>query len=269
MSYTSLMVYVDQELERVRLAADLAGRLRARLIGIAARPTMPVVTGEDAAIDATLFQEQEVAARQHLDKAGELFRATAGSAPAALEWRSAPDFPDRFVVRESRAADLVVIGQTSAKLPGWLDPGGFLLRAGRPILVVPTAVASLGPRRVVVAWKETREARRALADAVPILQLAESILVVEVCDWGAEDGVLHRLRDVSRFLTQHRVANVTERVLLQAAIAGDVLTRFAQEVQADLIVAGAYGHSRLGEWMFGGVTLDLLTRSQICCMFSH
>jgi hypothetical protein len=84
---------------------------------------------------------------------------------------------------------------------------------------------------------------------VPILQLAESILVVEVCDWGAEDSVLHRVKDVSRFLIQHRVANVTERVLLQAAIAGDVLIRFAQEVQADLIVAGAYGHSRLGEWM--------------------
>jgi nucleotide-binding universal stress UspA family protein len=122
---------------------------------------------------------------------------------------------------------------------------------------------------VIVAWKDTREARRALADAVPILQLAESILVVEVCDWGAEDSVLHRLKDVSRFLTQHRIANVTERVLLQAAIAGDVLIRFAQEVQADLIVAGAYGHSRLGEWMFGGVTGDLLTKSQICCLFSH
>jgi nucleotide-binding universal stress UspA family protein len=99
--------------------------------------------------------------------------------------------------------------------------------------------------------------------------LAESILVVEVCDWGSEASALHRLKDVSRFLTQHRIANVAERVLLQAAIAGDVLTQFAQEVQADLIVAGAYGHSRLGEWMFGGVTHDLLTKSQICCIFSH
>src|SRR5512137_2283503 len=98
MSYTSLMVYVDEELPRVRLAADLAGRMKARLIGIAACPTMPVVTGEDAAIDATLFQEEEAAARQRLDKAGELFRAAAGSVPAALEWRSAPDFPDKFVV---------------------------------------------------------------------------------------------------------------------------------------------------------------------------
>ena len=80
---------------------------------------------------------------------------------------------------------------------------------------------------------------------------------------------MHRLKDVSGFLIHHGITNVTERVLPDAAIAGDVLVRFAQDTQADLIVAGAYGHSRLGEWMFGGVTRDLLTKSPICCLFSH
>jgi nucleotide-binding universal stress UspA family protein len=269
MACASLMVYVEPGPDRIKLAADLAERLHARLIGIAAQPPMPVVTGEDAAIDSVLFAEEEVAARAFLDKAGKRFRAIAGTAPAAVEWRSAPDFPDHFIIRESRAADLVIIGQTSTGLRRPLDPGGFLLRAGRPVLVVPTAITSIGPRRVVVAWKDTRESRRAISDALPILQLAESIFLVEVCEWGEEKRAMHSLKDVTRFLAQHRITNVTERVLPDAAIAGDVLVRFAQDSQADLIVAGAYGHSRLGEWMFGGVTRDLLSKSPICCLFSH
>jgi nucleotide-binding universal stress UspA family protein len=269
MSYASLMIYVEQNTQHIKLAADLAGRCKARLIGIAAHPPMPVVTGEDAPIDSVLFEQEEVNARAMLEKEGERFRAIAGSAPAAVEWRSAPGFPDDFIVRESRAADLIVVGRDSTRLHRSLDVGGFLLRAGRPVLVVPHAVDSVGPRRAIVAWKDTREARRALSDALPILRLAESILLVEVCEWGAEDVALRRLKDVSRFLAQHRIVAVTERVLPNAAIAGDVLVRFAQEAQADLIVAGAYGHSRLGEWMFGGVTRDLLNKSQICCLFSN
>jgi nucleotide-binding universal stress UspA family protein len=269
MSYASLMIYVEQETQHIKLAADLAGRCKARLIGVAAHPPMPVVTGEQAPIDSVLFAQEEASARALLDKAGERFRAIAGVGSTAVEWRSAPDFPDNFVVRESRSADLVIVGRAPTRLRRSLDVEGFLFRAGRPVLVVPSAVDSVGPRRAIVAWKDTREARRAVSDAVPILRLADSILLVEVCDWGAEDRALQRLKDVSRFLAQHRIAAVTERVLPDAAIAGDVLVRFAQEAQADLIVAGAYGHSRLGEWMFGGVTRDLLTKSQICCLFSH
>lgn len=269
MSYATLMVYVELELERrIKLAADLAGRLQARLIGIAARSAMPVVTGEDAAIDATLFAEEEVQAHAFLDKAGERFRAIVGNGPTAVEWRAAPDFPNNFVIRESRAADLIIVGQSST-LPHPLDVGGFLLRAGRAVLVVPNALASLAARHAVVAWKDTREARRVLCDALPLLRLAENVVLVEVCEWGAEDKALHRLKDVSSFLSHHGITNVTERVLPDAAIAGDVLVRFAQDTQADLIVVGAYGHSRLGEWMFGGVTCDLLTKSPICCLFSH
>ena len=267
MSYATLMVYVEDEPGHVRLAADLAKRFQARLIGIAACPPMPVVTGDDAPIDAILFAEEEVAMRASLDKTGERFRAIVGDGPV-VEWRSAPDFPNKFVIRESRAADLVVVGQTSTRSHP-LDVGSLLLRAGRPVPVVPTAGASLGPRRAVVAWKDTREVRRVLCDALPMLQLAQSIFLVEICDWGEEDQALLRLKDVSGFLAHHGITNVTERILQHAAIAGDVLVQFAQETQADLIVAGAYGHSRLGEWIFGGVTRELLTRCPVCCLFSH
>jgi nucleotide-binding universal stress UspA family protein len=121
----------------------------------------------------------------------------------------------------------------------------------------------------VVAWKDTRESRRAIRDALPFLRLAESVFLVEVAAWGADANALPRLKDVGRFLAQHEIRNVTERVLPDEPIAADVLLRFAQEQSADLIVSGAYGHSRLGEWIFGGVTRELLSRSPVCCLFSH
>lgn len=282
MSYASLMVYVEGESERIRLAVDLAARFQASLVGVAARAPVPVVTGEDAAIDVGLLERENADVRSFLDKAGEQFRIVTytcqtplerrfgtGKAKLSFEWRSAPDFPNDFVAREARAADLVIVGQTSTTPYRSLDVGSLLLNAGRPVLVVPGVVSSLPSRRAVVAWKDTREARRAVHDAMPFLRAAENVFLVEVCEWGAEARALQHLKDVGRFLAHHHITNVTERVLPDEPIAGDVLLRFVRDENADLIVSGAYGHSRLGEWIFGGVTRELLTKSPVCCLFSH
>ncbi len=269
MSYVSIMVYCDGESERIRLAIELAERFKARLIGVAARAPIPVVTGEDAAIDAALLQQENAAVRAFLDKAGEQFRAVAGKCETPIEWRSAPDIPNDFVAREARAADLVIVGQTPTADHRSLAVGSLLLKAGRPVLVAPRALASLPARHAVVAWKDTREARRAVRDALPFLHRTENVALVAVCEWGAEATALRQLKDVARFLAQHHITNVTERVLPDEPVAGDVLLRFVGDERADLLVAGAYGHSRLGEWIFGGVTRDLLTKSSVCCLFSH
>jgi nucleotide-binding universal stress UspA family protein len=269
MSYAALMVYVENEPRRVRLATDLARRFQASLIGIAARASMPVVTGEDAGIDVALMDQEDAGIRAFLHKAGEEFRSTTADCQIAVEWRSAESSPNDFVAREARSADLLIVGQTAAAAYRSLETGSLLLNAGRPVLVVPKDVASLAVRHVVVAWNDTRESRRAIRDALPFLRLAESVFLVEVVAWGAEANALPRLKDVGRFLAQHQIKNVTERVLPDEPIAGDVLLRFAQEQSAGLIVSGAYGHSRLGEWIFGGVTRELLNRSTVCCLFSH
>ena len=104
MSYATLMVYVEEESGHIGLAATLAERLQARLIGVAACPPMPVVTGEDAPIDSILFAQEEVAMRASLDKTGEQFRSIVGDGTVAVDWRCAPDFPSKFVIREARAA---------------------------------------------------------------------------------------------------------------------------------------------------------------------
>ena len=102
---------------------------------------------------------------------GKKFR-TQGQHLKQVEWRTALELPYELVSREARAADLIIVGarHTGGNMQDLADPGVILLRAGRPVLVVPDTVAPLQLRRVVVAWKDTRECRRAVRDALPFLQ---------------------------------------------------------------------------------------------------
>jgi nucleotide-binding universal stress UspA family protein len=134
---------------------------------------------------------------------------------------------------------------------------------------VPPTVERLSARRVVIAWKETRECRRAVRDALPFLQAAEQVLLLEVCERGCEEEAETRLADVTSYLVRHRIAVGAKAYLHPRGSTAARLLGFADDEQADLLVAGGYGHSRLGEWIFGGVTRELLEKSQICCLLSH
>src|SRR6516165_8739422 len=124
-------------------------------------------------------------------------------------------------------------------------------------------------RRIVVAWKDSREARRAVRDALPFLKRAKEATIVTACEHGTETQAIKHIEDVENYLARHKVI-VGEKAFLhtEQSIATELL-RFAKEEKADLIVAGGYGHSRLGEWALGGVTRELLSKSALCCLFSH
>jgi nucleotide-binding universal stress UspA family protein len=102
-----------------------------------------------------------------------------------------------------------------------------------------------------------------------MLQRAGEVMVAEVAETAPEEVAEKGLDDVANYLKRHGVG-VTAKVFLRrdGTIASEII-RFAQREKSDLLVAGAYGHSRLGEWVFGGVTRDLLERSPICCLFAH
>lgn len=142
----------------------------------------------------------------------------------------------------------------------------------RPVLVGPRGVNPLEAKRALVAWKDTREARRAIRDALPLLHKAKEVMVVEIAESGRSIEVADaqsRLRDVVAYLKRHQITVVADRVRPNEGTVGNAVLRIAQEQSFDLIVAGAYGHSRLGEWLFGGVTQELLTSSPVCCLLSH
>jgi nucleotide-binding universal stress UspA family protein len=266
------MVHVDPASPsdgRVRLAAGLANQFDATLIGIAAKAVPPIVL-EGLVVEAQLADEEYEDLRGTLAREEGTFRKSAEGAKA-LEWRSAVDLPTEFVAREARAADLIIIGreQASSNLYESLDPAGLILRAGRPVLTVPQGVATLDTTSVLVAWKNTREARRAVREALPLLQKAGRVLVAEVIESGDGESVRKGLLDVAAYLARHRVKASAQAIPQGEGSAPDALIRFFADNHVGLIVAGAYGHSRLGEWIFGGVTRGLLKGSSVPCLWSH
>lgn len=274
MSFASLMVHVEVEAKsdaRVRLAAEMADRFASGLIGISAC-VLPPYPAEGAYFVTREFIEQE---RQDmlaaLERTEACFLASAGAKQSKLEWRSAIDLPETFIVSQARSADLVIMGRapTPMDICRSLDPGATVLRVGRPMLVVPPGVDTLKAERILIGWKDSREARRALRDSLPLLHEAKSVAIVEVCDDSTEALAQRHVEDVARYLMRHRIS--IGSAMASAAKHGvfDDLVNLARVEGADLIVTGAYGHSRLGEWIFGGVTQQLLASSPLCCFMSN
>jgi nucleotide-binding universal stress UspA family protein len=187
-----------------------------------------------------------------------------------VEWRQAMATPSAFICEQGRAADLVIVGRQGPDdaTPGDLaaSPGDLVMQCGRPVLIVPPTSHGRSMERVLVAWKNTREARRAVWDSLPLLARAEEVLVVAVGAESQKAGVV----DVVTHLARHGIA--AEPLLRTRQDSGDTadeLLELAEDWEADLVVCGAYGHSRLREWIFGGVTRDMLNRSPVPCLMSH
>jgi nucleotide-binding universal stress UspA family protein len=271
-SFATMMVHVDVEPisdARIRLAARLADRFASTLIGISAC-ILPPYPAEGAYFVIQEFVEQErrgiVASLKGAEAA---FRAAAASNHVKLEWRSEIALPDDYVVSEARAADLLIVGrQSSRDVCRSLDSGAAVLRTGRPILAVPRGIDVPKAERIVIGWKESREARRALQDSLPLLHEAKSVSIAAVCDEDTEALTRRQIEDVVQYLARHRISATAITSRPKGSIASE-LVHLAQAENADLIITGAYGHSRLGEWMFGGVTRDLLTSSPICCLLAN
>lgn len=182
--------------------------------------------------------------------------------------------PPSIAAMHGRYSDLTVV--TAATEDGLDAPvidrffSTLLLESGRPVLVVPPKLrAPQSPRHVVVAWQPTREATRALHDAMPLLHAAESIDVLEVDPVGGEHGDGPTGSDIATHLARHglkvRVV-VHQRRSESVAVA---LSNHVEQAGAGLLVAGGYGHSRIREWVLGGVTRELLRSASVPVLFSH
>ncbi len=271
MAYATMMVNYGLEGSpdaRLRLAKSLADRFHATLIGVAGRGITPVVV-EGVLVPAQLSAAEYKELQESLaDRQARFVKATQGCVKPS-EWRSAVEPPTVFLGREARCADIILVEQhgETGNLYQSLDPAGLILNAGRPILTIPGKVSDLGAKTVVVGWKDTREARRAVQDSLPFLHEAERVLVAGVREDDAEDT--HGIEDVCGYLGRHRIKAHPRTISAAESNPAEELIRVAQAEGADLIVAGAYGRSRVGEWIFGGVTRDLLRTSPFCCLFSH
>ncbi|GLR88960.1 universal stress protein [Bradyrhizobium iriomotense] len=277
MTYATVMVSLalgQPNEARLQVAGELAERFEAAIVGVAAAQFAPPLYFTDGAEAQRLVDRGEASVRQRLSELEGQFRAATRNRGGHVEWRGAVDFPARYALQQARCADIIVSGGPS---PAFSDafslasPKDLVMQAGRPLLVVPDGIQWLDLRSVLVAWKDTPEARRAVADSLPLLRKAREITVVAIPE--PEDdrpAVLGSVTDVIAWLTRHGVtatARVSEAGRNETA--ADHLGRVAADVGAALIVAGAYGHSRFRELVLGGVTQFLLTQSTRCVLLSH
>jgi nucleotide-binding universal stress UspA family protein len=179
--------------------------------------------------------------------------------------------PAPAIAAASRAADLIVAGGSPRKMhdPYMVcDAAELAITSGRPVLVAPPTAPPLQAKRILLAWKDTREARRALSDAMPFLERADWVAVAAVCPERDAEQLRLEVDDVAGAL-RRRGIKAEGKVVQHAHPDGFEILRQAGVEGADLIVCGAYGHSRLGEWVFGGVTADLLSQDQAYLLLSH
>lgn len=275
MTFKSIMVCVDldeQSEVRIGAAAELANQFDAALIGVAGWPLRK--SGSLAHSDTEYPPTEEylqVKIAEELERLGEIFRRCAGSAPRSIEWRSSPHFPNEVIAAQARAADLVIIGRDRLRGDAFhtFAPGAVILACGRPVLVLPSGINKLRASRVLIAWKDTREARRAVSDALPLLKNAENVTIAAIGPQDIEAQLREQVDDVANYLQRHGVRMGAKVATSTREADAHVLLRLADERKADLIVAGAYGRSRLSEWIFGGVTRSLLTGSKVPILFAN
>jgi nucleotide-binding universal stress UspA family protein len=276
MTYKTLLVHIDDSTHsgsRIALAFDLARRWDAHLIGlyvVCQDLLRPIFKGHES------LRPVELEARyaEHRQKAEDTFLAAAERAALSVEWRAPPGPALEVATLHARHADLLVLGQEDPKDPAaYVERnfvGNLVLGAGRPALVIPYAgtVRTLG-ENILIAWDGSREAARAVADALPLLKKARFVGVDIVQHTGqhanAPEGI-----DVAAWLDAHGVhASFSTTPHHIGTGTGATLLNRASDLHVDLLVAGAYGHSRARERVFGGVTRTMLESMTVPVLMGH
>jgi nucleotide-binding universal stress UspA family protein len=217
---------------------------------------------------------QVVRAAERADAVEARFRQELQDRAVDGDWRVVDKADLEELAQLAKSADLIVLGQypgTDSDGPTWLRPDDLMIDSGRPVLIVPYAgaFANVGGR-VLVAWDGTREANRALHDALPLLGAAQAVTVMHI---GTHQADLDRdrpwLERVVSHLGRHGIKAQPEESPAADIAIGDVLLSRAADLGADMLVAGAYHHSPLRERLLGGVSRALLDHMTVPVLMSH
>lgn len=280
MGYKTILVHLDRgarSAQRLELAFGLAGRFDAHLVGLFALSAFYVPSSARADAGAQIIEMQHRFRAEAARDAEAVFRAaTTRNTGVKAEWRTSGQDALEVVRLSARYSDLVIIGQRErgAEEDAGLAPEyveEVVLSAGRPVLLIPYAgrFAGIG-KRVLVAWNGAREAARAVSDALPLLAGADlvKVIVFDPKERPSRHGEIPGA-DFGLFIARHGVNVTVTQQGCKGEVVGEQILSRAADMDADLIVMGAYGHSRLRELVLGGVTRTILDSMTVPVLMSH
>ena len=278
MTYKTILVHCDASQSvssRLDIAVDWARRFNAHLIALHARPPFQPPAFVESGMDLLLDDyEQNVKAGQ--GEAAAAFAKAIEGKEIASEWRAVDGPADSMLIADARYADLVIVGQNdpdaTTVLPARADlPETVALSTGRAVLVVPHLGVPKAPGgTVMLCWNASRESARAASEALPLLKTAKQVIVLIVGPTtsggadSAEPGA-----SVTAWLSRHGVKVTVQRDSSADADAGSAILSRAADHDADLIVMGVYGHSRLRELVLGGASRTLLSSMTMPVLMAH
>lgn len=277
MDYKTVLVHCDASNSaphRLSVAVELARRFNAHLVGLYARPQFqpPMLFdgGFSMAPYLSAFEKSVTADRA---AAHEAYTQAIAGADLSTEWKSVNGFVTAELVDAAHHADIVVVSQAEPNATQGIPVPQTLaddvaLASPAPVMIVPHggAPSNLG-KNVLICWKKTHEASRAVAAALPILKAAENVMVLSATT-GGQDKV-PPAAELVKWLLRHGVKATVHYASVSDEDVGQLILSHAAQKEADLVVLGIYSHSRLRERVLGGVTRTLLAETTIPLLVAH
>ena len=273
MTIKHILVHLDSQRNLVataEAACSLAAASQAHVTGFYVIPHINIPTYAESRIPSDIVKVHDEAAQVAADDAGSEFDRIAGNAGCSHDWQSVKGYADRLIIDRARYTDIVIMGQSRASKASphtVAVENHVIMGCARPVLMIPAKGISgrLG-NRVVVAWNGSRESVRAINDAMPFLEGAANVEVLTI-DPGRNDGDIPGA-DICQYLARHDV-NAEAATAKSRGTTTDTLLNYARDNNADMVVMGAYGHSRLREFVLGGATYNMLQKSDVAILMSH
>ena len=277
MALKDILVHVDDSRScraRVEAGLTLARRHGAKLIGlhVVDIPVLPAYA--DVPLPPEVHEVQRKGFEEAARRAEKIWTEIIDASGESAEWRCEEGALIETLSLHARYVDLLVLGQVDSDDPRSVGEGlvdAVVLESGRPVLLVPRKGAGKSIGDVtLVAWNAKREAVRAVSDAMPILERAKRVVVLTV-NARAEDPDNQGIpaADICLHLARHGIDTEAENVFGASAAVGELVLEHASRLGADLVVMGAYGHSRLREFVLGGATAHVLEHATIPVLLAH
>ena len=275
MSYQTIMVHLQLGYSNAAVlhaAKQIAKRCNAAVIGLVVGQQTQMIYGKGYAL-MDFFDREQAQLEEKIATEEALFMEHFDGYASPLTWRSIVTMEPvvDFIVAQSCNADLIITGVAPTDFyegPSSAHAGEIVMQSGRPILAVPISSKQFKLDNMLIGWKDTREARRAIADALPLLKFAKEITLLQITTADEEAATATRLNEVVVWLKSH---GIVAKPLVSISKDADSIQflSIAKKQQADIVITGAYGHSRFREWVLGGVTNELLQGAHYNAFLSH